>query len=870
MRTLRFLAALVLLAAPVTLQVSALAQPVAPVASPALPPLAGFDLEPLFKTDSQVVFLPFPEYENLLGAGEEPAARAAAPFPWALRRADYAIAVTGGSARVVATFALEVLQDGFFQVPVAGGDLAFERALLDGKEVVVLPGTGTGTAPEPGPDPATRLAGVLVTGRGSHAVAVEFLASIEEGPAGGPSRITFGVPPCPISAATITIDQKEMQVRSPGGMVVSRARTQGSSTVASFSFPPGGLVGIEWMPRVAPTPASGPAPAAQAAPRVDGEVQATYRIGEEFISIESRITFTVSQGNVGSFQLAYPADLKFQKILDLDRNQVPAYEVKESGSESIVTIRQDPPDDRSHRFLVELEQKLPPGPVQSQGAAVSTTGSSPAFGPAVAVSPSVSTPAPRAAPAPAPRPTSAAVAPVATGAQPVSTASSAASSAPGTEPVSQAVVVVTTAVASTQPSSGPVPPLEMDLGFVSLRGVEQQTGSFGLVVPSHVDVQRVPPPGMDYTMQALQPGSQTRVTYPHSYQYTATPRVRARLSFLRTAESVPCEIRSVMGRTHLSPEGFVLTNLTARIVNASAPHLELWIPRRARVRTAFLDAEPVLPGAMDGLDQALGEEARSRKGAPPEGFQAIVVPLKLSPPGTEPLKLELTYLEEVPPLGGRGALAIRLPVIRATCVAQVDWWVDLPEGYSGGVRSENLQLVDPRDQGSAAASAGSTGPTTGAGQPWVDSTSASRQGEPRVLVASGPRPRPSAAAARVPVRLEPPDLPGRESERFFLSVTGPKPDTVHELELIYLSTGYRHVCQTLVFVLTVLCLWGLVWSLWSEWVTLPLAVVLLAVCVASTAMGVPALYHLFVGIVATATFWVIRLVVGPAEEERGV
>jgi hypothetical protein len=263
----------------------------------------------------------------------------------------------------------------------------------------------------------------------------------------------------------------------------------------------------------------------------------------------------------------------------------------------------------------------------------------------------------------------------------------------------------------------------------------------------------------------------------------------------------------------------------------------------------------------------------------------VVVPLKVNPVGiSRAFRLEIVYAEPVGALGRSGSWTLDLPVTRLPHMGTLGWTIDLPDGYSGSVAAKPLEPEGddpmgsqsdkvPRDRPDGptpAPSAELSGPPATSGAELSLKIQPARLGPAVPAMApagvfSGPRGIETKAAAPLVLELAPHGA-GRDRAHFVLQLAGPDPAARYSVAITYSELRLQRTAQGALYVLTVVSIGALLWSSWPELIVAALFILLLLALTAAAVFGAPVAMHLGAGILTVVTCWVIRLVVGPAEE----
>lgn len=823
--------------------------------------------EPVPAADATVT-LPLGEFEALVGAAQQ-ARRSGAPAPWVLREARYACDATGPAVRVVATLAVQVLSDGPHAVTVGGGGVVFEKASVDDKDVLVVPGDG-----------ADRVA-VLVSGRGEHAVSVAF--AVPPSPdVPGARRLAFAVARAPMTRLTLVTEKAPKQIQPAGGAVVaSRKAAKGHET--EMLWPATEQVAVLWTDPV-PAPVASASAAPPPVPRLEGHVSARYQFRADRLAIDAYAVFTVRQGAVRELKLAVPAGARFVRVRDAATDSTPAYALEKQTTRTVMVIRPKEPVTAEKRFHVEVEQSYPgPVPPAPSPATATTTGAA-GVGPraehgAAAATGAASVPGAAGA-------TSVPATAMATGA---GTAPVLPVALPATSPTTGALSAAATTLATGVPLAGP--PLAIPLAFLTMPEADASSGEITLVHPASPLALETPGEAKGSVTRVI--NVQVGVTGGPSFQYSGAPELTVALRTLAEQAHGGCEVHEARARTLLMPEGGSVTTMAWSLVNRREAALTVAVPQDAQVMSAFLDSEAVRVGdrgsAGPGVAVRLGlpspvpaawgddplsagptgarTATAATTGAGPTGaalggtavtppaaavaWRELVLPLRQDPQRT--WTLELVYRQKGAPLGHRDHLGLRLPRTPVD-VTRLTWNVDVPAGFSAWVESDQLKESERVERRSEPIGGATTAAAT------------MRPLESRAAAAPATGPAAYTMASVGSVRFDVPE--GGNFTRYPLLGDGVKAGAAIGCQVSYVSQALQQWAGALVFCLTLVLLSDLYWFSFGSMVLALAGVLLLGTLLICAVLTLGVMTHLLAGLVAGLTFKLIRLVVEPAEERE--
>lgn len=273
-------------------------------------------LKSVFEQHGSAVFLPFQDYLKLWEQAWSRPFRAPAqpPVGGVISKAAYVGKIEQDQARITATFDVQVLNEGWVEIPVAFGDAAISAVTAE-PGPVLLRGTGNGTY------------ALLFSKSGTHAVTLELAARVRTAPEGRSFELkipTVGITTfeltVPEADQTIELKPKLLQQGVGDDPQVSRIRASLGST---------DLVSVRWHPRVGTKP--------------DMELLASafnataISIEDGLIHADAHFQLEVLRGQIEQLRVAVP---KGQRVLDVASSAgVKEWTIAEEADRQVLTVQ---------------------------------------------------------------------------------------------------------------------------------------------------------------------------------------------------------------------------------------------------------------------------------------------------------------------------------------------------------------------------------------------------------------------------------------------------------------------------------------------------------------------------------------------------
>jgi len=217
------------------------------------------------------------------------------PYDWSLSRAEYQAEAVDANVRVHARFDIEILKEGWVQVPLAQQDVATTSLRLDGKTISFAPSKDNWlicALDQPGP----------------HTIECEFFAQTQC--KDGTCSFSFACPKAPQTKLQLHIKKPGARIEAPDAIDI-RPLSVEDETAAELSFRTVEAISVSWTLPAEKKPAS-----------ADSEIECTAAtlatVKEQHVAYTSTLVYRVLRGAANTFRFSLPADANLLKI-DADK-----------------------------------------------------------------------------------------------------------------------------------------------------------------------------------------------------------------------------------------------------------------------------------------------------------------------------------------------------------------------------------------------------------------------------------------------------------------------------------------------------------------------------------------------------------------------
>jgi hypothetical protein len=265
-------------------------------------------LRQVFEKEGRGVFLPYEKFQELWQAAQEktrPAAESKLPVGALITEIDNVATVEKDVVSVKAKVKIEVLAEGWNEIPLRLGDAAITAATLAGQPARLLGTTGEGYR-------------LLIEKKGKQPeqfeLALDYAKAITRTP--GQNSVSFQAPQAPVSRWRVVIPQAGVKVNLhpllaatevPGDKKPDAAKKPDETVVLAF-------VGAAPVVRIDWTPKAEGATGLAAVASVQTEQQ--VRIDEGVVRTRTTLVYSINRAELAQLAIDIPADQKVVNVFD--------------------------------------------------------------------------------------------------------------------------------------------------------------------------------------------------------------------------------------------------------------------------------------------------------------------------------------------------------------------------------------------------------------------------------------------------------------------------------------------------------------------------------------------------------------------------
>jgi len=290
------------------------------------------DLTATFEKPDTKVVIPYGEYRRLLESirsGQTPPLAPAA----VVTQAEYDIQVDGELARIRAQLKVQVLREGWTEVPIHFGKATIGR--LKSADKVLLRGTGDGQNL------------LLFPGQGEFDVELQLAATVRQSPAS--REILFECPPVALTTVRVTVPDQGQQINfTPAGVKLPVPAAEGDHSRAAAQVGAVSQIAIHWKPAESQTPAM------NLLASVNNRTLVT--IADGLIHTDATLGYDILRGELSETRIVLP---RSARLLDVFADQgTSQWTSAVDGNNQIVTLKLSAPVQGKLRVTVRAESPL--------------------------------------------------------------------------------------------------------------------------------------------------------------------------------------------------------------------------------------------------------------------------------------------------------------------------------------------------------------------------------------------------------------------------------------------------------------------------------------------------------------------------------
>ncbi|MGJ5817270.1 hypothetical protein [Paludibaculum fermentans] len=256
----------------------------------------------------------------------------ASPLDATLTRVEYDLRINGDLATGHATLTIDVLRDGWVQVPIPSG-LLVREARLDGKPAALVPGpTGKGGGQQM----------AVLSKRGRALLVLDIALPI--GSSAGEERLTLPASESGITRGLVVLPRLDVDVRVGGGLLYEKSQSAAESKWLAYGGG-GSALTFAWRRKTEDHRVT-------QALRMRGSLTELLSLGEDSTSVYAEVNLEIVQGAASQARIKVPANVTVNQVLGAT---VADWEIQ-SGE---VLVKFLEPEEKSARFVITGETRLP-------------------------------------------------------------------------------------------------------------------------------------------------------------------------------------------------------------------------------------------------------------------------------------------------------------------------------------------------------------------------------------------------------------------------------------------------------------------------------------------------------------------------------
>ncbi|MHC4681202.1 MAG: hypothetical protein ACYTEK_21180, partial [Planctomycetota bacterium] len=307
------------------------------------------ELTDVFEKEQQGVFLPYKEFQRLWRAAQgKPEAVSEAPFEYLTSTARFRGSVKEEIATLRLELTIDILRDGWVQVPLGLSEVAVSEAtILEAESTKIVPLLRVSDGEY-----------IFVTkGKGRYVLALDFVRQLETQP--GLAVLKYRIPSAAITTLELLIPEENLKVdvQPMLAATTSQVDAEGAKATRLQAFLGSATeISLSWKPKTEA--------AAELEPVIICEQFQHIHIAEALISHQVTLNYTIHRGRVDSFAVQLPGqfrvtDVSGANIAKWDVVPGTASETSEEGAGSpLLEVKLFSPAEQTYALTVKMERFL--------------------------------------------------------------------------------------------------------------------------------------------------------------------------------------------------------------------------------------------------------------------------------------------------------------------------------------------------------------------------------------------------------------------------------------------------------------------------------------------------------------------------------
>ncbi len=254
------------------------------------------------------------------------------PVDFIISGAEYRGVVGEETASITATYSIEILKEGWVEIPILSSDVAITNAKLDGVKISLLTKDNRHE---------------LVTDKaGIHTLEIDFIARVY--PDAEANNLRFNIPRTSMSRVWADIPKTNISV-SIASSFETETTESGGKTHVSAALTSTDLLSMRWSRRVI-------IPESEILePKVYAEVFTLISVGEGIITGDTSIQYSIVQAGTAHFIASLPSDVD---VLSVTGNGLSNWRVDEGSDQKILNVYLNSEVKGSYQLNIVYEKTL--------------------------------------------------------------------------------------------------------------------------------------------------------------------------------------------------------------------------------------------------------------------------------------------------------------------------------------------------------------------------------------------------------------------------------------------------------------------------------------------------------------------------------
>lgn len=254
------------------------------------------------------------------------------PVDFIISGAEYGGVVKEETAGITAIYDMEVLKDGWVEIPLLSSDVAIVTAKLDGKKISLLTKNGMHE---------------LITDEiGKHKLEIDFLVKVSSDV--DSDNLKFNIPRTSVSKVWVEIPKTNISVSIVSSFSTETTESNGK-TYVSATLTSTDLLSMRWSRKITiPEPE-------RLEPKVYAEVFTLVSVGEGIINGDTTVQYSIVQAGTAHFIISLPIDVD---VLDVTGNRLKDWRVKEDKGRKILDVYLNSEIKGTYQLNIKYEKTL--------------------------------------------------------------------------------------------------------------------------------------------------------------------------------------------------------------------------------------------------------------------------------------------------------------------------------------------------------------------------------------------------------------------------------------------------------------------------------------------------------------------------------